>query len=182
MHAKYEPNKQSRQDPHPTIHDIPQATEHRTEDDALDFLRQPGIQECNINSVLEEAVASYKLEEELKTFKHGNAGLSDLYRATTDRHDDLRIMTTDNELTGGSLRNAFSAFYFKFMGTKACSKSTTAATTIMLASNMSSGSDRLVRKALLAGIGLSSQRTNELAQSASLAGSGVSHRTVTYKT
>jgi hypothetical protein len=141
----------------------------------LDFLRQPGIKDCDINSVLEGAIAGYQLEEELKNFKYGIAGLSDLYRATMDRHNDLKIIMTDNELTGGSLRNAFSAFYFKFMGTKACSNTTAAAATIMHASNISDGSDRLVRKALLAGIGLSSQRTDELAQSASLTGS-VGHR------
>ena len=126
-------------------------------------------------------MASYQLEEELKTFKHGIAGLSDLYRATImmDRHDHLRIMMTDNELTGGSLRKAFSMFYFKFMGTKACSNNTAAAATIMHAFNISSGSDRLVRKALLAGIGLSSQRTDELAQSASLTES-VGHRVASH--
>ena len=123
-------------------------------------------------------MASYQFEEERKTFKHGVVGLSDLYRATMDRHDDLRIMMTDNELTGGSLRKAFSMFYFKFMGTKACSNNTAAAATIMHASDISSGSDRLVRKALLAGIGLSSQRTDELAQSASLTPRRVSRSTL----
>ena len=65
------------------------------------------------------------------------------------------------------------------MGTKACSNTTAAAATIMHASNISNGSDRLVRKALLAGIGLSSQRTDELAQSASLTGS-VGHRVASH--
>ena len=145
----------------------------------LDFLRQPGIRDCDINSVLEEAVANYQLEEELKTFKHGIAGLSDLYRATMERHSDLKTMMTDNELTGGSLRNSFAAFYFKFMGTKACSRDTAAAATIIHAANISDGSDRLVRKALLAGIGLSNRRADKLAHSASLTGS-VGHRTASH--
>ena len=64
----------------------------------LDFLRQPGIRDCDIDSVLEEAVARYQLEEELKTYKHGISGLSDLYRTTVDRHGDLKEIMTDTEL------------------------------------------------------------------------------------
>ena len=74
----------------------------------LKILRQPGVRECDIDSVLEGAIANYQLEEELKNFKYGIAGLSDLYRATVERHNDLKIIMNDNELIGGSLRNAFS--------------------------------------------------------------------------
>ena len=56
----------------------------------LDCLRQPGIRECDIDSVLEGAIATYQLEEELKIFKYGIAGLSDLYRATMERHKSQR--------------------------------------------------------------------------------------------
>ena len=38
--------------------------------DMLDFLRQPGVRECDIDSVLEGAIAKDQLEEELKNFKY----------------------------------------------------------------------------------------------------------------
>ena len=86
---------------------------------------------------------------------------------------------TDEGLTGGYLRKGFAAFYFKFVGTKACSKTTAPAATIVHASNVSDGSDRLVQKALLAGIELDSQRTDKLAQSACFTGS-VGHRAASH--
>ena len=63
--------------------------------------------------------------------------------------------------------------YFKFMGTKSCSKTTctAAAATIMHASTVGEGTDRLVRKALIAGIGLGHQRVEDLAKSITMTGS-----------
>jgi hypothetical protein len=96
-----------------------------------------------------------------------------------DRHNDLKEIMADTELTGGSLRNAFASFYFKFMGTKSCSNTTAAAATIMHASTIDEGTDRLVRKALIAGIGLDHQRVEDLAKSIAMTGS-IGHRVASH--
>ena len=121
----------------------------------------------------------YQLEEELKTHTHGIAGLSDLYRATVDRHSDLKGIMADTELTGGSLRKAFASSYFKFMGTKSCSNTTAAAATIIHAPTVDGRTDWLVRKARIARIGLDHQRVEDLAKNIAATGS-IGHRVASH--
>ena len=65
------------------------------------------------------------------------------------------------------------------MGTKSCSKNTAAAATIMHASAIDEGIDKLVRKALIAGIGLDHKRVEDLAKSISMTGS-IGHRVASH--
>ena len=65
------------------------------------------------------------------------------------------------------------------MGTKSCSNTTAVAATIIHASTVDEGTDRLVRKALIAGIDLDHQRVEDLAKNIVTTGSN-GHRVASY--
>ena len=65
------------------------------------------------------------------------------------------------------------------MGTKSCSRDTATAATIIHASTIGEGTDRLVRKALIAGISLDHQHVEDLAKSITMTGS-IRHRVASH--
>lgn len=129
-----------------------------------------GSVHCQLESILMQALAGYKMEDALISSYRGIAGVADLYRVTTGMHDDLKAMLADPEMQGDSIRKGISEFYFSFMGIKNCSQPTAAAATIIHASNVSKGFNLRVRQSLLAGIGLDSNEIQEAANSAANTG------------
>ena len=81
---------------------------------SLDFLRPGKSNHCEIGTILQEAVARFKIEEELMSTRMGISGLNDLYKTTTDRHEELRALLADPDATGNILRRAFADFFFTF--------------------------------------------------------------------
>jgi hypothetical protein len=82
------------------------------------------------------------------------SALRDLYQITVDRHDDLKSLLHDTDLSGEALRNEIADFFFSFQGIKDCSTHTAAAATMLHASLASEGFNLHIRQSLIAGIGL----------------------------
>ena len=49
---------------------------------ALDFLKPPGSNHVQLESIVLESIARFKMEAKLQSTKLGTSGLSDLYRVT----------------------------------------------------------------------------------------------------
>ena len=73
---------------------------------SLEFLMPAGSAFCQIDTVLQEAIARFTVEEKLLSNKMGISGLQDLYtcRTTIDRHDELKALLLDLDTSGESLR------------------------------------------------------------------------------
>ena len=55
----------------------------------LGFLRPAGSIYCQTDSILQEAVSRFRIEDTLLSNKMGISGLQDLYQTTVDRHAEL---------------------------------------------------------------------------------------------
>ena len=82
------------------------------------------------------------------------SGLRGLYQITVDRHDDLKGLLHDTELSGEALRKQIADFFFSFQGIKDCSTHTAAAATMLHASLVNEGFNLHIRQSLIAEIGL----------------------------
>jgi hypothetical protein len=67
---------------------------------ALDFLEPPGSYHVQLESIVRESIARFKMEAKLQSTKLGISGLSDLYRVTVGLHDDLenRLENPDDQV------------------------------------------------------------------------------------
>ena len=146
---------------------------------SLEFLRPGKSNHCEIETILQEAVARFRIEEDLLSTRMGISGLSDLYKVTADRHEDLKALLADPDATGNTLRRAFADFFFSFQGIKGCSKYTAAAATLLHASLVSDGFNLQIRQCLKAGIGLSDRDKDLMAHNASMTGK-LTHRDASY--
>ena len=114
-----------------------------------------------MDTVLQQAVLRFKIEERLLSEKMGISGLQDLYKTTVDRHDNMLLL--DPESSGEPLMKAIAEFFYTFQGTKACSEYTAAAATLWHTAQSSEGFNLQVRQALVAGIGLTAKEKTEMA-------------------
>ena len=118
---------------------------------SLEFLRLAGSIFAQIDTVLQQAVSRFKIEERLLSEKMGISGLQDLYKTAVDRHDNMLLL--DPESSGEPLMKAIAEFFYTFQGTKACSEYTAAAATLWHTAQASEGFNLQVRQAPIAGMG-----------------------------
>jgi len=130
--------------------------------ESLGFLRPAGSRFVQIDTVFQQAVSRFKIEERFLSVKLGISGIRDLYKTTVDRHDNMLLL--DPESSGESLRKAIADFFFTFQGTKSCSEYTAAAATLIHITQSSEGLNLQVRQALIAGIGLSAKEKTKMAE------------------
>jgi hypothetical protein len=121
----------------------------------LGFICPTGSTFCQIDTVLQQSVSRFKIEDRFISNRMDISGLLDLYKTTMDRHDELKALLQDPDTAGKPLRKALSEFFFSFQGIKDCSNHTAAAATMIHAAAASQGFDLNIRQTLIASMRIS---------------------------